>query len=414
MPTPIPECEDRLLTPALSAVLLAQFLSAFADNALLIAAIQLIKLLSGADQLVPWLQASFVLPFVLLAAVLGPFADSLPKGRVMLIANAIKVVAGLAMASTIWMKDASLWLPFSAYALAGTGAAIYSPAKYGILTQLCGPTLLIKANGLMEGSTIVAILLGVLAGGWLADHSLQGALLAVAGCYAVATILTLFIPRLPAEHPLEHLHPILLLRDFMHALNTLFRDPWARLSLLGTSLFWGSGSTLRLLLFAWVPLALGRHDAQTPANLMGAVSIGIVIGAALAAQLVSLETMGRALIGGLVLGAPILLLAGTSDLWTAVGLLVVMGAAGGFFVVPLNAILQERGHRSVGAGHAVAVQNFSENLLMFLLASLYGITDKFFNPIQTTAGFGTLLLICMLGLFLLRPRKKASGASPAA
>lgn len=405
-----PEREDRLLTPGLSAVLLAQFLSAFADNALLITAILLVKALSGADHLVPWLQAGFVLPFVLFAALLGPFADSLPKGRVMLIANTIKLVAGLAMSSTLWIADAPLWLPLSAYALAGMGAAIYSPAKYGILTQLCGPTMLVKANGMMEGSTIVAILLGVLAGGWLADHSLQGALLAITVCYAVSIGLTLLIPTLPAEHPLEHLRPALLLRDFTHALNILFRDPWARLSLLGTSLFWGSGSTLRLLLFAWVPLALGRYDAQTPANLMGALSIGIVIGAVLAAKLVTLETAGRALIGGLLLGVPVLLLAVSTELWIAAVLLVLMGAAGGFFVVPLNALLQERGHHSVGAGHAVAVQNFSENLLMFLLASLYGFTDKIFNPIQTAAGFGALLLIAMLCLFLLRPRTSSGTA----
>ncbi len=397
--------EDRLLTPALGAVLLAQFLSAFADNALLIAAIQLVKALSGSDHLVPWLQASFVLPFVLFAALLGPFADSLPKGRVMLIANSIKVVAGLAMTAAALASGVQVWLPLAASALAGIGAAIYSPAKYGILTQLCGPDQLVKANGLMEGSTIVAILLGVLAGGWLADHSLPGALLAIAACYAVATGLTLLIPKLPAEHPLAHFNLMLLLRDFVQALATLLRDPWARLSLLGTSLFWGSGSTLRLLLFAWVPLALGHTDAQTPANLMGAVSIGIVVGAALAAKLVTLETVGRALFGGLLLGLPVLLLAGATNFWTAAGLLIVMGAAGGFFVVPLNAILQSRGHHSVGAGHAIAVQNFAENLLMFLLASLYGVTDKLFSPIQTTAGFGVLLLVAMLGVFLLQPRR---------
>lgn len=400
----IPEREDRLFTPALGAVLTAQFLSALADNALLIAAIQLVKTLSGTDQLVPWLQASFVLPYVLLAAVLGPFADSLPKGRVMLIANSIKVVAGLAMTGTVLLAGAPVWLPLLAYTLAGIGAAIYSPAKYGILTQLCGPKLLVKANGAMEGSTIVAILLGVLAGGWLADHSLTGTLLTIAGCYVVATLLTLLIPKLPPEHPLDHLHPALLLRDFIQALVTLFRDPWARLSLLGTSLFWGSGATLRLLLFAWVPLALGHNDAQTPANLMGAVSIGIVIGAALAAKLVTLETAGRSLFGGLLLGLPVLALAGITDFWTAAMVLIVMGAAGGFFVVPLNAILQERGHHSVGAGHAIAVQNFCENLLMFLLASLYGISGKLLNPIQIVAGFGVLLLVAMSMLFLLRPR----------
>jgi len=243
-----------------------------------------------------------------------------------------------------------------------------------------------------------------LAGGWLADHSLIGALLTIAGCYAVAAALTLLIPKLPPEHPLKHLHPARLLHDFLHAFGTLWRDPWARLSLLGTSLFWGSGATLRLLLFAWVPLALGRYDAQTPANLMGAVSIGIVIGATLAAKLVSLQSVGRALFGGLVLGLPVLALATITDFSTAAIALVIMGAAGGFFVVPLNAILQERGHHSVGAGHAIAVQNFCENLLMFLLASLYGLAGTWLDPIQIIIGFGVLLLLAMFCLFLLRPR----------
>lgn len=403
--SPLNATETRLLTPTMQAVLAAQFLSAFADNALLIAAIQLVKTLTGTDHMVPWLQAGFVLPFVLFAALVGPFADSQPKGRVMLIANVVKVGAGLIIAGCALQGGASAWLVLVAYALAGVGAAIYSPAKYGILTQLFGPELLVKANGLMESSTIVAILTGVLAGAWLADHSLSGALIAITLSYAIAAGLTLLIPKLPAEHPLDHFNPGILLNDFIKALATLFREPWARLSLIGTSLFWGSGATLRLLLFAWVPFALGYTDAQTPGNLMGAVSIGIVVGAALAAKWVSLDTVGRALGGGLLLGLPVLLLAGVSNLWTAAGLLVVMGAAGGFFVVPLNAILQERGHHSVGAGHAIAVQNFAENLIMFLLASLYGGANALLTPGQMVAGFGALLLVSMVGLFVLRPRK---------
>lgn len=397
--------ENRLLTPAMQAVLAAQFLSAFADNALLIAAIQLMKTMTGTDHLVPWLQAGFVLPFVIFAALVGPFADSLPKGRVMLIANVVKLFAAIAMTLCVIQSGANAWLVLAAYALAGIGATIYSPAKYGILTQLFGTQLLVKANGLMEASTIVAILTGVLAGAWMVDHSLAGALIAITLSYAIAAGLTLLIPKLPTEHPLNHFNLGILLSDFIKALGTLFREPWARLSLIGTSLFWGSGATLRLLLFAWVPFALGYTDAQTPGNLMGAVSIGIVLGAALAAKLVSLQTVGRALGGGLLLGVPILLLAGVTDLWTAAGLLVVMGAAGGFFVVPLNAILQERGHHSVGAGHAIAVQNFAENLVMFLLASLYGGINALLTPGQMVMGFGGLLLVSMVGLFVLRPGK---------
>lgn len=219
----------------------------------------------------------------------------------MLIANAVKVVAGLVIAGCALQNGASALVILAAYSLAaGVGAAIYSTIA-GILSQLFGPQMLVKANGLMEASTIVAILTGVLAGAWLADHSLSGALVAItvrlhhcsrldpADSQATGrTFAGSFQPRHPAHR-------------FHQAFATLFREPWARLSLIGTSLFWGSGATLRLLLFAWVPFALGYADAQTPGNLMGAISIGIVVGASLAGKWVSLDTVGRALGGGLLL-----------------------------------------------------------------------------------------------------------------
>lgn len=389
------------------AVLSAQFLSAMADNMLLIGAIQLIRVLTGSEALTPWLQAGFLLPYILLAPLVGPFADNLAKGRVMLIANLVKAVGGITIVVCATQPAPHIAFIMAGYAVAGIGAAIYSPAKYGILTQLFGPELLVKANGMMEGSTIVAILLGVLAGGWIADQSVATAIGITAGSYLLAALLTLLIPKLPAEHPLDHFDLSTLVRNFIAALTSLFKNPWARLSLIGTGLFWGSGSTLRLILFAWVPVALGMHDAKTPANLMGAVSIGIVAGAALASQLVSIKTAGRALIGGLALGMPILLMATVGNIWIAGALLVVMGVAGGFFIVPLNAVLQESGHHTVGAGQAIAVQNFVENLMMFLLASSYGLANQMFSPNQTVAGFGLLILVAMTILTLSRPR--ASG-----
>ncbi len=401
--------QHKLFGSAMFAVLSAQFLSAMADNMLLIGAIQLIRVLTGSETLTPWLQAGFLLPYILLAPLVGPFADNLSKGRVMLIANLVKAVGGITIVVCATQSSTPhIAIIMAGYAIAGIGAAIYSPAKYGILTQLFGPDLLVKANGMMEGSTIVAILLGVLAGGWIADQSVATAIGITAGSYLLAALLTLLIPKLPAEHPLNHFDLATLVRNFIRALTTLFKDPWARLSLIGTGLFWGSGSTLRLILFAWVPVALGMHDAKTPANLMGAVSIGIVAGAALASQLVSIKTAGRALIGGVVLGAPILLMAITGNIWIAGGLLVVMGVAGGFFIVPLNAVLQESGHHTVGAGQAIAVQNFVENLTMFLLASSYGLANQMFSPNQTIAGFGLLILIAMTVLTLTRPKAQCA------
>jgi LPLT family lysophospholipid transporter-like MFS transporter len=379
-----------LVSMGMGAVLIAQFLSALADNAILIAAIAIVKS-QGLENLVPLLQESFVIPFILLAPFVGQFADSLPKGRVMLMANLVKLCGALGMMAGI--------NPLTAYGIIGVGAAMYSPAKYGILAQMFGPEKLVRANGMMEGSTIVAILLGVLLGGWLADHSLHWAFIGVGFAYALAVLANLFIPKLPAEKTGESFHPVLLLKKFIAALALLFKDRDARFSLLGTSVFWGSGTTLRLMLFAWVPAALLLTDNQTPANLMGAVSIGIVLGAAAAGLWVSLAKVNRALIGGLLLGPAILALAFVNDLNHAYVLMAVIGLCGGFFVVPLNALLQEKGHVSIGAGNALAVQNFAENIAMLLFVGMYSAATASGISVTTSAAlFGGLLLLVIGGL----------------
>ena len=351
-----------LLSLGMMSVLVAQFFSALADNAILIAAIAIVKT-QGLPNLVPLLQESFVVPFILLAPFVGQVADGFPKGRVMLVGNLIKLSGALAMVSGI--------NPLTAYGLIGIGAAMYSPAKYGILAQMFGSASLVRANGMMEGSTIVAILLGVVLGGWLADHSMTWAFTGVVAAYSLAAVANLFIPRLPAENAEAHFHPWKLIKQFMTSLAVLFKNPDSRFSLLGTSVFWGSGTTLRLMLFAWVPAALLITDNQTPANLMGAVSIGIVLGAVGAGLWVSLANVNRALIGGLLLGAAVLALAFMHDLTLAYVLMVAIGICGGSFVVPLNALLQARGHETIGAGNALAVQNFAENIAMLVFAVSY-------------------------------------------
>lgn len=376
-----------LLSLPMMAVLVAQFLSALADNALLIAAIAIVKQ-EGAQRLVPVLQEFFVIPFILLAPFVGSIADAWPKGRVMLAANTLKLAGALMMSG-----GAS---PLVAYAVVGVGAAAYSPAKYGILAQLFGSERLVRANGMLEGSTIAAILLGVVLGGWLADVSLNTALGGVAGCYMAAAVANLFIPRLPPEHRLQFWSVLRLTTDFARSAKALFVDRDGRFSLLGTSIFWGSGTTLRLMLFAWVPVALGVADNQTPANLMGVVSIGIVAGATAAGLWVRLETVNRALIAGLLLGPFVLALSHVTSLIAAVLLLGVIGFCGGFFVVPLNALLQDRGHAMIGAGRALAVQNFFENGTMLLFVGLYSIATKYAVPAVPTAfGFGIVILLCI-------------------
>ena len=399
---PIPP-NTRLLSRGMVAVLVAQFLSALADNALLFAAIALLKSQHAPDWQTPLLQEAFVLAFIVLAPFVGPFADAIPKGRAMLLANATKL-----MGAAVMLSGAH---PLLAYSLVGIGAAAYSPAKYGILGQLVSADKLVKANSLIEGSTIVAILLGAVLGGLLADWSVQGALTAVVGCYLLAALSNLLIPRLPAEHPLPHFSPLVLVRDFAVALRTLLRNRDARFSLFGTSIFWGAGSTLRFLLVAWVPVALLITDNTVPATLSGVVAIGIAFGAAAAAKFVSLKTINRALPAGIVIGALIIVFAHVTTLPGAIVVLVLIGACGGFYVVPLNALLQERGHETVGAGHAIAVQNFFENLTMLLLIGIYVLMTKAGVPIVSAAsGFGGLVLagIGLLAWWRLASRKAAS------
>ena len=389
----------RLSSRAMLAVLVAQFLSALADNALLFAAIALLKSFADyQDWYAPMLQEFFVLAFIIFAPFVGAFADALPKGRVMMIGNGLKFTG-----SALMLLGFNPWL---AYGLVGLGAAAYSPAKYGILRQLVPQEKLVKANSLMEGSTIVAILMGALLGGWLADISVTGTLIGVSACYVLAALVNAFIPRLPPEHPVVNLGLRKLLLDFIVALKTLYGNPDARFSLIGTSLFWSSGSTLRFLLIAWVPVALLINDNKTAANLSGVVAIGIAVGAILAARFVTLETIHRVLPAGLLLGVLVMVLSQMTDIYGTAALLIMIGACGGMFVVPLNALLQERGHKTVGAGHAIAVQNFSENIAMLLLVGLYTLIIRMGVPVAESAlGFGMLILLGMMGVAWLRMKR---------
>lgn len=382
-----------LWSRGMAAVLGAQFLSALADNALLFGALALLKSARYPAWSAPLLQEFFVAAFIVLAPFVGPFADSLPKGRVMLIANGIKLLGAFGMAVG--------HNPFLAYGMVGIGAAAYSPAKYGILSELTSAENLVKANSLMESSTIAAILLGAIAGGMLADWSVAGTLWIVTGCYALAAGANLRIPRLHAAHPLAAHSFAGVLRDFAGAVRDLFAVEEARFSIIGTSLFWGAGSTMRFLLVAWVPVALGITTNGMPALLNAVVAVGIVIGAALAARFVPIARVDRALPAGVLIGLTVCLLAGTTHLPSAFAIMVVVGACGGFFVVPLNALLQERGHRSVGAGHAIAVQNLAENIAMLFMIGLYTLVMHAGMPVGVVAaGFGAFLALALGALWL--------------
>jgi len=372
----------------MAAVMAAQFLSALADNALIIAAIALLKA-AGHEAESTALQACFVIPFILLAPFAGPIADSFPKGRVMLASNSLKVVGAAAMFTGL--------SPFVGYAVAGIGATLYSPAKYGLLAQMFAPEKLVRANGLFEGSTIAAILIGTVVGGMLADHSIHGALGAVLAMYMLAGGANLLIPRLPPEHPADLSRPSIFVRDFGHALAALTANRDARFSALGSSMFWGAGISLRLALFVWVPVALGLAGNTPATNLMGVLSVGIVFGAALAGFCISLKTINRALIGGLLLGPVIIALAFTTNLYVAGALVALIGVCGGSFAIPLNALLQERGHETVGAGRALAVQNLVENLTMLIFVGFYAALQALHVPVVASVAILGAALFAGLG-----------------
>lgn len=388
-----------LMSRGMIAVIIAQFFSAFGDNALLFATLAVLKSQFYPDWSQPVLQMLFVAAYILLAPFVGQVADSMAKGRVMMLANSLKLLGALVICFG--------FNPFLGYTLVGAGAAAYSPAKYGILGEITHGEKLVKANGLMEGSTIAAILLGSVAGGMLADWHLLAALGICALTYGIAVVANLFIPKLQAARPGQSWQLGMMVRSFFSAAALLWHDAETRFSLLGTSLFWGAGVTLRFLLVLWVPVALGISDNTTPTTLNAMVAIGIVIGAAAAAKLVTLETVRRCMPAGVLIGVMVVVFALQHSLLNAYLVLMLIGALGGFFVVPLNALLQARGKESVGSGNAIAVQNLGENSAMLIMLGLYTLAIKAGAPaVATGVGFGVLFALAIALLWLWRPAKR--------
>ncbi|PDN49444.1 lysophospholipid transporter LplT [Salmonella enterica] len=379
-------------------VIVAQFLSAFGDNALLFATLALLKAQFYPDWSQPVLQMVFVGAYILFAPFVGQIADSFAKGRVMMVANGLKLAgaAGICLGIN----------PFVGYTLVGIGAAAYSPAKYGILGELTTGDKLVKANGLMEASTIAAILLGSVAGGVLAAWHVIAALVACALAYAGAVAANLFIPKLVAARPGQSWRLSAMTRSFFSACVVLWRNGETRFSLVGTGLFWGAGVTLRFLLVLWVPVALGITDNATPTYLNAMVAVGIVVGAGAAAKLVTLETVSRCMPAGILIGVVVAIFSLQHALLPAYALLLLIGMLGGFFVVPLNALLQERGKKSVGAGNAIAVQNLGENSAMLLMLGLYSLAVLVGVPaVAIGIGFGVLFALAIAALWIWQRRQ---------
>lgn len=368
-------------------LLTAQFLSALADNALLFAAIALLAQMNSPSWHTPLLQQFFVISYITLAPFVGSFADALPKGRVMFIANAIKFIGSLAM--ILGMP------PLYAYGIVGIGAAAYSPAKYGILTELLPPEKLVNANGWMEGSTVIAIILGAIVGGILASNDPSLAIVIITVLYMVAAIFNIYIPKLPIDHKLPKKNPLFMLYDFWYSFKALWSDPRGQVSLAVTTLFWGAGATLRLVVIAWAASAL-NFGLEQSTQLMALLAVGIAIGSVVAARYISLEKSTKVLPAGIAMGLLVIAMSFVQHWQLAVVLLFIIGALAGYFVVPLNALLQHRGHELIGAGHSIAVQNFNEHIGILLMLGAYLLMVKAEISINLIViAFGLFVSLCM-------------------
>ena len=393
-------------------ILSAQFLSALADNALLFAAIGLLLFFSAPEWFSPLLQTVFVVAYIVLAPLVGPFADAIPKGRVMLIANTVKFAGCLTMLAGLH--------PLLAYAIVGVGAAMYSPAKYGILTELLPPAKLVIANSWMEGTTVAAIVLGAIIGGALINPQLaegilinigldsrliapKFAIVAITSLYLAAAFANLFIPRLPIDHKLPNKSPLYILHDFWHSFKLLWRDPLGQVSLAVTTLFWGVGATLRLLIIAWAALNL-NYGLDQATQLTAASAFGIAIGSILAGKFVRLQRATSVLPAGIILGFVPIALIWVQSLVPALLLLTLAGALAGFFVVPMNALLQHRGHLLMGAGHSIAQQNFNENISILILTGAYAMMVRADWHIHTIITVFGLFISSVMTLIWLRHR----------
>jgi hypothetical protein len=416
----------------------AQFFSSLADNALLIAAIALLIQLDAPDWMTPLLKLFFVLSYVLLAAFVGAFADSRPKGNVMFITNTIKFVGCAVM---LFGSH-----PLLSYAIVGLGAAAYSPAKYGILTELLPPERLVAANGWIEGLTVGSIILGTVLGGVLIsvgvssrllgldlpiietgiDTPAEAAILIIMMIYIIAALINLKIPDTGARYVAQKTNPIELIQDFAHCFRTLWNDRLGQISLAVTTLFWGAGATLQFIVLKWAEVALNMSLSQG-AILQAISAVGVAGGAVWAASRIPLKQSLKVLPYGVVMGLVVCVMAIyhidmippivlvefdkmklTLNLIPPYALLILVGWLAGYFVVPMNALLQHRGHVLLSAGHSIAVQNFNENLSVLSMLMLYALLIWLDVPVPyVITGFGLSVSIIMILIMRRHARNQA-------
>ena len=397
-------------------VMAAQALSSLADNALFIAAIALIQQLHGPDWMAPMMKWWFAAAYVLLAAFVGALSDSFPKGRVMFSTNALKVTGCLLMfcyAGFGLAPPAQVLLVCVAYGVVGIGAAAYSPAKYGIVTEMLPPLQLVKGNSWIEGLTVLSIILGTVLGGalisppvsrWLLSHPMlshlvstpaEAAILIIAFVYAAAAFCNLLIPATHVKYPTQQKNPVELVRRFSVYVRVLWQDRLGQISLAVTTLFWGAGATLQLIVIEWGKSHLG-YRLDEASVLMGVAALGTVVGSVLAGR-VPLKRALAVLPVGIGMGLVVLLMPMVTNRWAVYSLLLLIGGLSGFFVVPMNALLQHRGHVLLSAGHSIAVQNFNEQLNILLMVAMYTLMLWMGLDINIIiAIFGILVALLML------------------
>jgi len=399
-------------------IMAAQFFSSLADNALLVAAIALLIEMNAPAWLTPMLKFFFTISYVAFAAFVGAFADSMPKGRVMFITNTVKIMGCLIMffyQALAPAGPASHIVILFAYAVVGLGAAAYSPAKYGILTEYLPHQKLVIANGWIEGLTVASIILGTLLGGALisgpvsarllgfdlpyfdtgVDTPPEAAIVVIIVFYAIAAIFNLYIPDTGVDHRPPSKNPLYLIHEFAHCMRLLWTDKLGQIALATTTLFWGAGATLQFIVLKWAEMALGYTLSQATV-LQGVSAIGIAAGAVIAARFVPLNRAVNVVPVGIAMGLIVLAMNFVRSLELAIPLMVLIGGLAGFFVVPMNALLQHRGHILMGAGHSIAVQNFNENLSILAMLALYALLILLDFSIYTViALFGILVAITM-------------------
>ena len=398
-------------------IIAAQFVSALADNALLIVSIALLSEQGLPAWWAPMLKFVFTISYVVLAPFVGPLADAVPKARLMAWMNGVKILAVAALLLG--------FNPLVAFAIAGLGATAYAPAKYGLITEIVRPHLLVKANGWLETSVVCAALLGAVLGGVLINTDvmsflngllsvdslghvspLNASLLVLLLIYAAASLLNMGIPLSGARYPTSTIHPLVLIRDFWHANLLLWRDAEGGMSLTVTTIFWGLGATLQFIILKWSADVL-RLPLEQSAYLQAAVAVGVVVGAGIAGRWIALHHAKRVLPAGVLMGLLITVIAQVQVVSAALLLLALIGMVGGILVVPLNALLQHRGYVLLSAGRSVAVQGFNENLSVLCLVGVYAVliaADVSIVPLLTLFGLCTAGAIGLLIQRGLQPR----------